>query len=180
MKKFVLFFVLFAFATVASVNAQSASKKTCTAAEKKACAAGDKKACTKSAEGAASAAAVKLANESDDIVSKTCAVSGKTTYFRKDGDQLTEVSYCTKAKKFVNVSPSGNSDEAKAVQTSATEKKACAAGEKKACCAQKGNATKVSMTEENDTATKKACTAGAKKACCAKKAAKTEEIEGSK
>jgi len=154
MKK--LFFLVAFFGLVAfNVNAQSCNKsakasKTVSADELPSC-------CV--------AAAAKLASMDDSIEGKKCEKSGKLTYYKNStcatSGKVTssEVKYCTKSKKFVNVSPSkkaaavGGKNVKKAAvakKVSATAKKSC----NPAACAKAGK-----------TCSKSAKTVSAKKSC---------------
>ena len=160
---FVAFFGLVAF----NVNAQTCNKSAKTA---KTVSADELPTCCV-------AAAAKLASMDDSIESKKCATSGKVTYFQKSTCPAsgkvtsTEVKYCTKDKKFVNVSPSNKSaavggknvkKAAVAKKVSATAKKSC----DPAACAKSGK------TCSKTAKTVSAKTVSAKKSCnpaaCAK------------
>lgn len=114
---------------------------TATAQDKACCAknASSEKACSKTMDKAASV---------DASIVKQVANDGEVSYTRKsvspdNGEvSFTDVEYCTKSGKFVNVSPSG----------------------KKAACSKKASATKVSSVSEK----KECCEKGKEKACCAK------------
>lgn len=102
------------------------------------------------------AAAAKLASMDASIETRTCPQTGKVSYMKKNVSAengkatFTEVEYCSKSGKFVNVSPS--------------EKAACT--KSKAGCTGDAKATKVSST-----GTGAGCCAGAKAAsasCCDK------------
>ncbi len=101
------------------------------------------------------AAAAKLASMDASIETRTCPQTGKVSYMKKNVSAengkatFTEVEYCSKSGKFINVSPS--------------EKAACS--KSKAGCSGDAKATKVS------TAGGAGCCAGAKAAsasCCDK------------
>jgi len=114
-------------------------------AQKKACCA-SKSASTEKVSAATLAEAEKAASEDASIVKQVsntgdvtftrkevCAVSGKVSY--------TDVEFCTKSSKFVNVSPSEKAACAKsasATKVSSTDKKACCDKGDKACCDKKG------------------------------------------
>lgn len=127
-------FFLFAFLGL-FVFAANAQKKACCASKS---ASTEKVSCTVSAD------AEKAASTDASIV-KQVSNTGDVTYVRKDvcptsgKVSYSNVEYCTKSGKFINVSPS----------------------EKAACCAKDASATKVSST-------KKACCAGGDKAGCSK------------
>ena len=111
------------------------------------------------------AAAAKLASMDDSIESKTCAVSGKVSYYQKStcpaSGKVTssEVTYDKTAKKFVNVSPSkkaaaaGGKNVKKAAtakKVSATAKKSCAAKCTKSaasCGSKSANASKAKLVK---------------------------------
>ena len=140
MKKYFFLFAmlgLFAFTAGAQcTKAKGASKAACCAKNK--------------------AAAAKAAKMDDSIV-RQVSNDGEVTYLRQIADietgkvTSTPVEYCSKAGKFINVSPSGN----------------------KAACTKNGRASKVSSTS------KKACCAkGAKKGSCHKGGEKTSSDTG--
>lgn len=148
MKKFLVLFAMVAFVgTMAS--AQSPAK--CTKS---------KAACTKSKTASAKTvsaelpacsvkAAAQLASLDENIQAKTCAASGKVSYYKKNvcsasgKVSLKEVKYCGTSKAFVNVAPP--SKEAKVLQASDTKKKASCAKKctksKSACSKTKAAAT---------------------------------------
>ena len=149
-------FFLFAFLGLVSL---SANAQKCSSAKSA------KATCMKSSKAAATAASLDEA-----IESRTCAKSGSVSYVKKVVNSETgavsyqDVEFCTKSKKFVNVSPVAN------------EKKMCTKGAKasmtakggKACCAKGAKASTVSMDG------KASCSKGAKAACCAKGAKKAK------
>ncbi len=117
---------------------------------------GEKKMCSKSA-------AAKLASNDANIEAKTCAKSGKVSYYSKQTCaksgkvSMTPVKFCADSKKFVNVAPegevkstlTGGSKNSSTVNGMQVEKKACTKAEKKACAKSKkacaGKAKKTSM-----------------------------------
>ena len=141
MKKFFFLFAmlgLFAFTADAQCSkAKGTSNAACCAKNK-----------------AAAAKAAKL----DDSIVRQVSNDGEVTYTRKNVAaesgkvSFTNVEYCSKSGKFVNVSPA----------------------DKKAACTKNGRASKVSSTS------KKACSKGGKKACCAKGAKKASCHKGEK
>ncbi|HFA51585.1 MAG TPA: hypothetical protein ENJ95_21430 [Bacteroidetes bacterium] len=145
-------FFLFAFMGFFAFTATAQNKACCA---KKASSA---KVCTKAMDKAASADASIVKQVSNDgEVSYTrksvCPVTGKVSF--------TDVEYCTKSGKFVNVSPSG-------------KKAACS--KKASTCTKKASATKVSSAS----AEKACCDKGKEKACCAKGAKKSCHSSSSK
>ena len=154
MKK--LFFLVAFFGLVAfNTNAQSCNKSAKTA---KTVSADELPTCCV-------AAAAKLASMDDSIEAKKCEKSGKLTYYQKStcpaSGKVTsaEVKYCTKDKKFVNVSPSKKAAAAggKNVKKAAVAKKVSATAKKScdpAACAKAGK-----------TCSKTAKTVSAKKSC---------------
>lgn len=146
MKKLFLLFAFFGAVSFAA-NAQCSHAKSASAASTSVDAPGH---CTASA-------AAKLASADASIETRTCPQTGKVSYMKKTVSAetgkatFTEVEYCSKSGKFVNVSPS--------------EKAACS--KSKAACSGDAKATKVSSTG----GTGAACCAGAKAAsasCCDK------------
>ena len=119
------------------------------------------------------AAAAKLASMDASIETRTCPQTGKVSYMKKNVSAengkatFTEVEYCSKSGKFVNVSPSekaactkskaGCSGDAKATKVSATGGAGCCAGAKaaSASCCDKSKASGASSIGT----TKKAATA---------------------
>ncbi len=153
MKKFLVLFAMVAFVgTMASAQ----STKTCT--KSKAACTKSKTACTKSKAAEAktvnaelpacpTAAAAKLASMDESIQAKTCATSGKTTYYKKNvcsasgKVSMKEVKYCSTSQGFVNVAPP--SSEAKVLKASDTKKKSCA----KTCTKGKSSCSKTKAAE---------------------------------
>lgn len=146
MKRVLLLFALigaFALTANAQDKACCAGKKTAAKAET----------CTK-----ADQATLEKAAAADASIVKQVADNGEVKYLRKEVSEksgkvsYTEVEFCTKSKKFVNVSPSEGSatsctKDAKATKVASKdgEKACCSGGEKKACCAG-GKKAKVSKT----------------------------------
>ena len=152
------FFLFCFFALIATVSVQAQAKKscaaTCTKAQMAACAA---KGGAAALEVPADASFVSLGSVTDEAaygaaqragnVERVVNVEKKTaTYMRKDvcaqsgKVSYANVEYCTKTKKFINVSPSA-----------AAAKPACAAKAKGAACCAKGDkagAGKVKLVKE--------------------------------
>ncbi len=126
---------------------------------------------TPDAHGAAAAA--KLASMDASIETRTCPHTGKVSYMKKNVSAengkatFTEVEYCSKSGKFVNVSPSekaacskskaGCSGDAKATKVSSTGGAGCCAGAKAAsasCCdkSKSSGASSVGTTKKVATA----------------------------
>ncbi len=152
-------FVLFTFLCFASfsANAQSCNPAACKKSQKNV-----KVEATQTNE-----AAVKLASLEENIETRTCAKSGKVSFVRKDvcatsgTVKYTDVEYCTKSAKFVNVSPSAKASCSKAAKTSAS----CNA---KGASSKNANAKNVSAEAAP---AKKGCCANKAKSCGAKKTA---------
>lgn len=150
-----------------------------TAANAQACSKSAKKACTKKAATMTDADATKvasyvveadaLAEASDDIKRKECAVSGKVSYFQKETceksgkEKWAEVKYCEKGKKFTKVA------SVEMERLSADGKKTCSKSDKKAC------AKKCSKADKKACAKK--CSKSDKKACAKKGATKVASAE---
>ena len=119
------------------------------------------------------AAAAKLASMDASIETRTCPHTGKVSYMKKNVSAengkatFTEVEYCSKSGKFVNVSPSekaactkskaGCSGDAKATKVSATGGAGCCAGAKAAsasCCdkSKSSGASSIGTTKKAATA----------------------------
>jgi hypothetical protein len=141
-------FFLFAFMGLFAFGA-TAQKKACCAAK----AAGEKTSCS-----AASMTDADKAAAADASIVKQVSNTGEVSYSRKEvcpttgKVSLTNVEYCTKSAKFINMSPSdvkaACTKSASATKVSSTEKKAsCAAGEKAGCCAKKGEKASTTSTE---------------------------------
>ncbi len=147
--------VLLLFAMVAFLGTSAfAQQKTCS--KSKAACTKSKTACTankatdaktvsvKELPACPVAAAAKLASMDKSIEAKTCAKSGKTSYYKSSvcstsGKAYTkEVKFCPEAKAFVNVAPA-KAEAVKAAELG-TEKKACTS--KKTSCAKKCSAAK--------------------------------------
>lgn len=150
MKKAILFFAMLGVFAVAA-NAQ---QKACCASKK---ASADKESCSKVDQ----ATLDKAASEDASIV-KQVSNTGDATFVRKTVDETTgnvtytEVEYCTKVSKFINVSPDGEKvctkDGAKASATKVSEKdkKACCKGDKKgASCSGDKKASKSDDSKTN-------------------------------
>jgi len=78
---------------------------------------------------------------------EVCPTTGKVSF--------TNVEFCSKEGKFINVSPSEKkaccAKDAKATKVSSSDKKACCAGGANAgCCAKKGEKVSTTSTEAND------------------------------
>lgn len=147
MKKLLFSLVLlmgaFTFANAQAVEMADAPKKSCS----KSCS----KTCAKTA-----ASAAKLAAMDETIESKTCAKSGKLSYYKNStcpvSGKMTshEVKYSTASKTFVNVAPSDVASAAKKVsmETSGTPvKKACSKKCSKTCSKKKGATRSAEATE---------------------------------
>lgn len=149
MKKLFLLLTFFGVFALANVNAQSCAKKSAS------CAAS----CAKKA-------AAKLASMDENVEARVSSVTGETTYVKKNvcahsgNVSYEQVEYCTKAGKFVNVSPSAVAAPAKTCTKSATTAKSVNASNKSMGCtaAQKASCAKT-------------CTAAEKAACKANKGA---------
>lgn len=123
------------------------------------------------------AAAAKLASMDASIETRTCPHTGKVSYMKKNVSAengkatFTEVEYCSKSGKFVNVSPSEKAAcskskagcsgdakaDAKATKVSATGGAGCCAGAKAAsasCCdkSKSSSASSVGTTKKVATA----------------------------
>lgn len=119
------------------------------------------------------AAAAKLASMDASIETRTCPQTGKVSYMKKnvsaEGGKatFTEVEYCSKSGKFINVSPSekaactkskaGCSGDAKATKVSATGGAGCCSGAKAAsasCCdkSKSSGASSIGTTKKAATA----------------------------
>lgn len=136
-------FFLFAFMGVFAFASNAQTKACC--ASKTAGA----KVCSKTMDKAASADAniVKQVSNTGDVsyVRKAvCPMSGKVT--------MSQVEYCTKSGKFINVSPSdvgakaACTKKATATKVASTSKKACCAKGDKAACAKKASTKKASTS----------------------------------
>lgn len=155
MKKLFLLLALFGVVALTNVNAQSCAKKTASCAAT----------CAKKA-------AAKMASMDENIEARVSAVSGETTYVKKSvcthsgNVSFDQVEYCTKAGKFVNISPSKVAAPAKTCTKSATTAKSVNASNKKMGCtaAQKAKCAKT-------------CTAAEKAACKANKGATIKNAE---
>ncbi len=165
MKKFFMLFALVAFVGVSAATAQCTKSKTTCTKSKTTCTKAKASATTVSAEMPAcpTKAAAKLASMDESIQAKTCASSGKTTYYQKNVCStsgkvyMKEVQYDAKSQSFVNVSPKDGAAKAvKAVDGAAPAKKACSAS-KKACTSKKA-----SCTSKKTSCTKKASTSEVK------------------
>ncbi len=130
-------------------------------AQQKACCAGKKAANKTESCSSADRATLDKAASADASIVKQVADDGEVTYVRKTVDEksgevtYTQVEYCTKAKKFINASPSEMGEaactkDAKASNVSSKEeaKACCSKGEKKACCAD-GKKSKMSKTSSD-------------------------------
>lgn len=154
MQKLFVLFTFLCFATF-SANAQSCNPAACKKAQKNV-----KVEATQTNE-----AAVKLAAMEENIETRTCPTSGKVSFVRKDvcatsgTVKYSDVEYCTKSAKFVNVSPSAKASCSKSAKTSAS------------CSAKKGASAKNVSAE---TPAKKTCCAGKSASGCAKGAKTTE------
>ena len=124
-------------------------------------AANAQKACCASKKGeSVSTSVLEKAADSDESIVKQVSNDGEVTYVRKNvcptsgKVSFTDVEYCTKSSKFVNVSPSDNEKEctktATATKVSSKDKKSCCAKGSKSSCDKdkKASATKVNMVEE--------------------------------
>ena len=125
-------FFLFAFMGVFSFAATAQTKACCAKGA-------SSKACSKTMDSAASADAsiVKLVSNEGEVSyvrKEVCPVTGKVT--------MTAVEYCTKAGKFLNVSPSEATKSATATKVSSTSKKACCAKGDKAGCSKNASTQK--------------------------------------
>jgi len=157
-------FLLFAFCGALGVaaNAQCSGAKASSAS-------------TDAKPGCCSAtAAAKMASLDASIETRTCAETGKVSYMKKavsaEGTTtFTEVEYCSKSGKFVNVSPSEKAactksakasctGDAKATKVSNTEAKASCSGAKSASasasCCDKSKSSKASTTTKKASSAK--------------------------
>lgn len=161
--KQVLFTFFFFSVMAVGLQAQSSScSKTCAAKPASAGVSCDSKGAATTTASATEAAA-KLASMDASIESKTCPVSGKVSYVRKETDKkgtvsLVDVSYDAATNSFVNASPmkmeGGQNCGTKA---SSAKGKNCCAGTTasgKACCAGKGKAASTSTTTNDGKAVK--------------------------
>ena len=152
-------FFLFALMGLFAFTASAQDKPHCT---KKASSA---KVCTKKASSkacAGTAAAMEKAAAADKNIVRQVADNGEVKYVRKSVCPMSgkvsyePVEYCSKAGKFINVSPGekGASCTKKAgatkVSSSTSEKACCAKGKKagKACCAKGAKSAKASCTKK--------------------------------
>lgn len=144
MKKVFLLLAFFGVLAIVDVNAQACAKKTASCAAT-----------------CAQKAAAKMASMDANIETRLSATTGEKTYVKKSvcaqsgNVSFTPVEYCTKAGKFVNVSPS----KAASCTKSATTAKSVNVAKKATSC-----------TAAQKAACQKTCTAAEKAACQAKKA----------
>lgn len=142
MKKVILFLAFFGVVALVNANAQCSGAKASTASNEKGAAC------------CAQSSAMKAAANDKSIEKRVSPETGEVSFVRKDVNAesgkvvYSEVEYCTKSGKFINVSPSNKSCCSKTGEASATkvsnEKAATCSGEQKAGCCDKSKSASAS------------------------------------
>ncbi len=141
-------FFLFAFMGLFTFAASAQTKACCAS----------KSASSKSCSAKLDKAMIDKAASADKSIVKQVSDNGEVSYSRKEVDssngevKLTAVEYCSKAEKFVNVSPTDGSKacckKGEGTKVSSTDKKAsCSKKEMKSCHAKGEKTSKVSSKE---------------------------------